>query len=153
AASASASLTRSASEIERIAESRQRRQEILARDDAPEFLAIVDELALLRLMRTPDMAKEQLQHLIGVASDRSSTITLQVLPISAGLHAGSHGSFVILDFPDELDPSVVYLEARADGLYLEKPEQVEDYKKVFNSLQMTAMSEADSIDLMSELIH
>lgn len=151
AASARASLARTEGEIERIVAARIERQKILDRGDAPEFRCVIDEAVLLRLAAMPDLANEQLRHLV-VAAEAVNTISLQVLPVGVGLHGCMHGSTVILDYADERDPSIVYLETRGHGTYLEKPAQVADYRNALDDVTADALSRAASIQLIRNMI-
>lgn len=151
AASARASLTRTEAEIDRIVAARVERQKILGKPDAPEFRCVIDETVLLRLNAMPNLAPEQLRHLVEIA-ESVNTVTLQVLPISVGLHGCMHGSTVILDYADDLDPSIVYLETRGHGVYLEKPSQVSEYRNAIDDVAADALSKAASIELMRNLI-
>lgn len=151
AASARASLTRTEEEIERIVAARMERQKILARPDAPEFRCVIDEAVLLRLVALPELARDRLRHLVDVA-EAVNTVTLQVLPIGVGLHGCMHGSTVILDYVDERDPSIVYLETRGHGIYLETPGQVADYRRALDDVTTDALSKAASVELMKRMI-
>ena len=151
AASARASLTRTEREIERIVAARMERQKILARPDAPEFRCVIDEAVLLRLAALPELARDQFRHLVDIA-EAVNTVTLQVLPIGVGLHGCMHGSTVILDYADDRDPSIVYLETRGHGTYLETPGQVADYRRALDDVTADALSKAASVELMKRMI-
>ncbi|RCV57272.1 helix-turn-helix domain-containing protein [Marinitenerispora sediminis] len=151
AAIARAGLARTDAEIERVVESRRKRQEILEGDDPPEFRVVIDENAIMRLLPNPELAHAQLTHLIKVA-DGLNSVTIQVLPFSVGLHASTHGCMVILDYPDPLDPSIVYLETRSEGLYLEEPAQVAGYRQAFEHLSMDALSKSGSIEFLKRAL-
>lgn len=150
--SARASLARPTEEAQRIVATRQARQEILDQEDPPLLWAIIDESALHRLFAADDVAREQVEHLITAASNPDNGITLQIMPFSAGLHPGISGPFVILDFPGDIDPSMVYLESRIDSLFLEEPEEVAEYKLVFDHLLAAAKSQRESIEIMENLL-
>ncbi|WP_150252488.1 helix-turn-helix domain-containing protein [Nocardiopsis deserti] len=141
AASARASGAVTEADIDQVVTARLERQKLL--HDDLNLSAIVDECALLRLVHSPDMAREQISHLIEL-SEGVNRITLQVLPLSAGLHASMGSGFVILDYADESDPSLVYLEGRTRGTFLEQDEEVDDYRRVFASLMRSALSENES---------
>lgn len=49
----------------------------------------------------------------------------------AGAHAGTTGPFVILDFPEPTDPSVVYVETLAGDIYLGERADVNRYTIAF----------------------
>ncbi|MFC4560815.1 helix-turn-helix domain-containing protein [Nocardiopsis mangrovi] len=152
ATSARIALTRSDSDIDRIVAARMERQAILNRDDGPELHAVISEDVLIRLRHSdPVLADRQIRHLIE-AAEALNKITIQVHPQSAGMYAASFGSMVILDYADELDPSIVYVETRAEGLYMEDPAQVGGYRRAFDHVVVDALSKAGSIDLMKKII-
>ncbi|MGW9346102.1 helix-turn-helix domain-containing protein [Nocardiopsis flavescens] len=151
AASVRASLARPSEEVARRVEARMARQEVLSGDQPPTVWAVIDESALHRMPTENGVAAEQLQRLIDVAEDPDNGVTIQVLPFSAGLHPGVSGPFVVLDFPDDMDAPIVYLESRTEGLFLEEPEEISEYRHVFDHLQVTAQSRADSIYTMKKI--
>ncbi|WP_026118123.1 helix-turn-helix domain-containing protein [Nocardiopsis salina] len=129
-------------ELDRRAQARMIRKQVISGPDAPLYWAIVDEAAL---RKSP---KGQLEHLLDVQSPR---LGIQVLPDSAGPHAALTAPFVILDFPGT-DPSAVYVSTWSDELYLEEPHQIEAYETLWRHIQATAMSVEDSRDLIRSLI-
>ncbi|WP_017607224.1 helix-turn-helix domain-containing protein [Nocardiopsis xinjiangensis] len=150
-ASSQASLTPT-NDIERVVDARKRRQRILDQKKPPRLWAIIDEAALARpaTAAEPEVMRKQIRHLVEAAE--RPNIAVQVLPFSTGLHAGTGGPFVLLDFPDPIDRPVVYLETRHQGLYLETPEQIADYRDVLGHLQDTALSPAESAAHLDRLI-
>jgi len=92
--------------VERLVEVRLARQEILNRDDRPRLWAVIDEAVIHRVVGSPSVMHGQLRHLADSAQQGKTTI--QVVPYSAGAHAGTIGSFVILDFREPTDPAVVW---------------------------------------------
>jgi len=62
------------------------RQAILARADAPQLWSVVDEGVLHRCVGGPKVMHDQLEHLADRAENPRTTI--QVIPASAGAHAG-----------------------------------------------------------------
>ncbi|MFL1431914.1 MULTISPECIES: helix-turn-helix domain-containing protein [unclassified Nocardiopsis] len=151
AASVRASLARPSEEVTRRVEARMTRQQILASDQPPTVWAVIDESALHRIPIEDGVAAGQLRHLIDMAEDPDNEVTIQILPFSAGLHPGVSGPCVILDFPDAMDAPIVYLESRTEGLFLEEPNEVSEYRLVFDHLQVTAQSHADSIRTMKKI--
>lgn len=152
AASARAALARPAAEVERIVEARMARQEVLDGEQPPTVWAIIDESVLHRLPSEGGVAHRQITRLVDFAEDPDNQITVQVLPFTAGLHPGISGPFVLLDFQDELDAPLVFLESRTDGLFLEERPEVNEYRLVFDHLQVTAQSQADSLRLMKKML-
>ncbi|CAM3765926.1 helix-turn-helix transcriptional regulator [Nocardiopsis rhodophaea] len=152
AASARGSLAGSADEVQRIVDARTARQEILKQDDPPTLWVVIDESALRRIPTADGVFHDQVTHLIDTAAEPDNGITVQILPFTAGLHAGISGPFVILDFPVETDPPMVYLETRISSLFLELPEEVAEYKLVFDLLKVAAKSQPESIELMERML-
>ena len=61
-------------------------------------------------------------------------------------------TFAILDYPNEFqgDPGTAYVETRQQGIYYERPEQVTDFRRVFERLQVQAEKPAKSPALISK---
>jgi hypothetical protein len=92
---------------------------------------------------------EQYAHLIAVA-DRPS-VTVQVLPFTAGADAGGSFPFVILGFADLAEPKVVYAELLTDAYYINTAEKVGRYLAQFDSFRARALDPAASVDLIRQL--
>jgi transcriptional regulator with XRE-family HTH domain len=135
-------------DIERRVQVRMERQRILTREDRPRLWAVIDEAAIRRVVGGPEVMAEQLQHLIECAEQGKTT--LQVVPFSAGAHAGTTGPFIILDFPEPTDPSVVYVETLAGDLYLEERADVDRYTLAFDRLLAAALHPDDSVRLVQQ---
>lgn len=149
AAVTQATLIRDPDEVGRTVEARMQRQEILTSDNPPEVWAIIDQHALELLRATPELFASQVQRLIDV-SEGANTVTLQVLPTSAGLHAGMGGPFVILDYEDPSE-TIVFLETGTDGLYLDKPREIARYRAMFDRLLSKAMDPDDVPQYLRDL--
>jgi hypothetical protein len=136
--------------IERKAEARRARQQILERDQPSELWAIIDEAALLRLVGGAEVMCRQIHHLIEMAA--WPHITIQILPNSAGAHAGlDGGAFVILDFAATADRSLVYLGGATASLFLEKPEDVQGYNLIFSRMMTSELTPDESVSHMITL--
>lgn len=137
-------------EVERLVEVRAARQEILAREDRPRLWAVIDEAVVRRVVGGPAVMRDQLRHLVTSAEHGKTTI--QVVPFSAGAHAGTTGPFVILDFPEPTDPAVVYVETLAGDIYLEDRADVSRYTLAFDRLLAAALHPDDSVHLIEQAI-
>jgi hypothetical protein len=135
-------------DIERRVQVRIERQRILTREDRPHLWAVIDEAVIRRVVGGPDVMAEQLRHLIECAEQGKTT--LQVVPFSAGAHAGTTGPFIILDFPEPTDPSVVYVETLAGDLYLEERADVDRYTLAFDRLLAAVLHPDDSVRLVQQ---
>ncbi|WP_046469906.1 helix-turn-helix domain-containing protein [Allosalinactinospora lopnorensis] len=136
---------------ERAVAARMERQEVLDREDAPKLWAVVDEAVLLRPAGDKDVMRAQLEKLVHL-SEEPNTIRIQVLPLGRGLHPGITGPFTILDFPDPIDPSIVYFETRTDGLYHEEEPLVEIYREAWDDIRVRADHPEASTARMADLI-
>ncbi|WP_204301679.1 helix-turn-helix domain-containing protein [Actinoplanes campanulatus] len=128
-------------EIETRVEARRFRQAILDQPQPPAAWFILDEAVLWRRVGGDAVMREQLLHLADVA--QRPRVDLQVIPYSAGAHAGTLGPLVMLGF-DEGD-DVVYCETYAGDLY---PESVAWYGDVFGRLAQDAASKSRSLDMI-----
>ncbi|MEW2537736.1 helix-turn-helix transcriptional regulator [Streptomyces olivaceus] len=133
-------------------DARIRRQAILDRSPALHLWAVLDDAVLRRHVGGPAVMREQIEHLIAMAS--RPNVDIQILRFSAGAHAaGSGGHFLLLGRDDERDPlssmNVVYLELHRRGLYLDEPTDVHDYKLMFDYLRSQAADTTTSLDLLT----
>jgi transcriptional regulator with XRE-family HTH domain len=101
---------------------------------------VLDESALRRVVGSPDIMREQLEHLRALGDEPH--ITVQVLPFTTGAHTGVSGQFSILRFAD-CPEAVVHLERFSSDLFLEKPSAVQQYGVIYDHLQAQAL-DADS---------
>jgi transcriptional regulator with XRE-family HTH domain len=99
--------------------------------------AVLDESALRRVVGSPDIMREQLEHLNALSAEPH--ITVQVLPYSVGAHPGLSGQFSILRFADSPEAGVVYLEGATGDLYLEKRSDVQHYDVTHAHLQARSL--------------
>ncbi|MEU5125901.1 helix-turn-helix domain-containing protein [Streptomyces mobaraensis] len=135
--------------IDELVEIRMRRQEILDRASPPRVCVIQGEAALRAAVGGPVVMANQLDHLMKV-SERPN-VELQVLPFSAGAHAGILGTFVLFSFPTPAFSDIVCVEHRTGTLYMETPEDIHAYTVTFDSLRSTALSPAESLDMINRV--
>ena len=134
------------SEVDRRVKARMERQRLLTDPNPPEYWAVIDEAVLNRTVGGPAVMREQLSHLVDTAA--LPNVTLQVVPFTAGEHAGMEGSFLILGFPEQADPDVVYVEYTTSGVYLEQPSDVRRYTVMFDHLRATALKPDDTVAMI-----
>ncbi|HEY3607214.1 MAG TPA: helix-turn-helix transcriptional regulator [Pseudonocardiaceae bacterium] len=119
------------------------RQRLLTDVDPPRYWAVIDEAVLCRTVGGPRVMHAQLNWLIARAS--LPHVTIQVLPFSAGAHAGMEGPFLILGFPEQADPDVVYVDNTTAGSYLEEPADILRYTLMFDYLRAAALAPDDTL--------
>jgi transcriptional regulator with XRE-family HTH domain len=134
--------------VERLVEVRLARQEILNRDDRPRLWAVIDEAVIHRVVGSASVMRGQLRHLADSAQQGKTTI--QVMPYRAGAHSGTTGPFVILDFEELTDPTVVYVETLAGDIYLEERSDVNRYTLAFDRLLAGSLHPDDSVQLIEQ---
>ncbi|GLU50516.1 helix-turn-helix domain-containing protein [Nocardiopsis ansamitocini] len=141
-----------AADVKQKIEARIQRQQILTRGSPLTSVFVIEEAAIQRLIGSPDVFKTQLEHLIGVAEDTDNTASIQIMPLRSGLHAGMGGSFVILDFADDYDLTIVCTEAASRNAYLESKEEVALHRTRFTYACGAALSQEQSIQLFKSLL-
>jgi transcriptional regulator with XRE-family HTH domain len=136
-----------AAEIDRRVELRLRRQELLDRERPPALRVLLDDTVLRRPVGGPAVMAAQRRRLLEDAQRPS--VTVQVLPVEAGAHAGMDGPFTIFGFPAAAERDVVALDSAADALYLENPDDLRRYRRVFELLLPAALSPEASAALIA----
>jgi transcriptional regulator with XRE-family HTH domain len=126
---------------------RMRRQAILTRPKPPKVHLLMTELALRQQIGGPSVMAKQVRHLIDEAE--RPNVTMNVLPTSVAAHPGLMGQFLILDFADE--PTVVYVEDRTTGLFLDDVDKVVLYRQTEERLTDLALDEQRSVRLLKSI--
>jgi DNA-binding XRE family transcriptional regulator len=145
-----AHLDESSEEVGRRVRLRMARQTLLTREHPPRLWAVVDEAALRRPVGGPGVMKRQLERLLDATE--LPNVTLQVLPLDTGAHPAMVGSFSVLRFPDQELPDVVYLEHLTGASYLNKPDEVDQYLHVMESICVRAAAPDQTVELLNRLL-
>ena len=135
-------------ELDNLVAARMARQTVLSRASAPQFFAVVDEGALRRPIGESGIMHRQLQHLLVVANQPH--VTLRVVPLTAGAHAGLRGPFVILEFAEE--PALVYLENHGTYLFLEEETDLAAYRLALGNILNSALAPAATTELIAQIV-
>ncbi|MFB7109694.1 helix-turn-helix domain-containing protein [Streptomyces sp. NPDC056190] len=137
-------------DIEKRVQVRMRRQERISAAENPLRLwTVLDEAALRRIVGSPVLMREQLEHL--VEQSRLPHVTVQVIPFDMGAHPGLNGQYAILEFPDTADSSVVYIEGVTSDLYLEKANDVQKYSVMYEHLRAQALNVEQSRQFIANI--
>ena len=145
-----AHLEETGDEVGRRVRLRMARQILLTRDGPPRLWAVVDEAALRRPVGGKDVMRGQLERLI--EATKLPNVTLQILPFASGAHPAMVGSFSVLRFPDEELPDIVYLEHLTSALYLNKPDEVDQYLHVMESICVRAAAPDQTVELLDQIL-
>lgn len=134
--------------IERKVAARLHRQSVLHRESPVQMSVVLNEAVLRRPVGTAAVMADQLTHMSQVA--QLPNVTIQVLPFAAGGHPAMTTPYVILNFADAADASVVYLDNLTMGLALEEADHVRGYSLVHEELRRMALSPADSLTRLED---
>jgi DNA-binding XRE family transcriptional regulator len=145
-----AHLEESGEEVGRRVRLRMARQILLTRQDPPRLWAVVDEAALRRPVGGREVMRGQLERLL--EATKLPNVTLQILSFDSGAHPAMVGSFSVLRFPDEELPDIVYLEHLTSALYLNKPDEVDQYLHVMESICIRAAAPDQTVELLDQIL-
>jgi transcriptional regulator with XRE-family HTH domain len=134
--------------VERRVALRMGRQKILQDRDRLQIHSVLEESVLHRPVGGYEVLRAQLSRLAEAA--QLPQVSIRILPLSVGAHAGNDGGFEIIDLPPP-DDSVVHLEYRTGAVYLENDREVSLYSDIFMRLEDAAMSSEQSLELISKL--
>ncbi|MEV3920425.1 helix-turn-helix domain-containing protein [Actinomadura coerulea] len=127
-------------------EARLKRQEVLIREDPPDCTFLMDEGVLYREVGSPEVMRDQLEHLLNPPSKR---ITIQVVP-SNGEHIGNVGSFTCATLEDLTE--VAYVETVARGFTMGETEDVAEARRALREIRSLALPIGQSADLISRTV-
>jgi transcriptional regulator with XRE-family HTH domain len=119
----------------------QRQAALAARYPKPKLVTVLGEGVLTRQVGGPAVLAAQVEHLCTLAAQ--DHIEIRVVPWTAGAHAAMAGAFRIMDFDDPEDPDVVYLESHVGAVYLEEPDEVQEYRRIFDLVCEASVPIAD----------
>lgn len=135
-------------DAEGLLDARMERQAILDGPAPPELWVTIDETALRRQVGDAATMRGQLQRLLDAAEQPSTVV--QVVPHTAGAHAGIGGPFHSLTFA-EGNP-VVYVDGFLRGQLLAEPTEIRAADRAYDLLMGSALSVQASIDLIAEAL-
>ena len=124
------------------------RQRVFEKQEPPVFWAVLSEAALHLEIGDNKVMREQLHHLLSFEND--PLVNIQILPFSAGPHAGLQGAFDLYRF--ESDPAIVYTETYGSGHPTANPQTVNDCSLRYDHLRAAALSLRDSAKLMRRVM-
>lgn len=140
--------------IERQLEVRMKRQHLLEQNDIRlEF--ILDEAVLHRWVgQKPgdcSIMRRQLQRLEDLA--RRPTLSIQIVPFAHGFYPGLRGPFVLVDFPDQADGELLFVENEKGGIVTKDDAKLlAQYRGHFEALQKTAGPATDLGEVVTKVL-
>ena len=141
----------SAEDVKLRVEIRMKRQQLLQQREMPLTFFIMDEAAVRRLVGGRQAMRRQIQRLLD-ESDKP-TVTIEIVPFSAGAHPGMQGPFMLFEFPDAADDDAIYLEGPDDArLNRDDAEEISRFRERFEILRELSLGPQGSIDLLRRLL-
>jgi transcriptional regulator with XRE-family HTH domain len=128
---------------------RRDRQVLLTREDAAQFIFVLSESVLRRVIGGPKVMAEQLRHLAELAL--LPNVDIQVVPFESLSYETLRYVFTVLRFDYDSATDIVYVEMYDDGLCLDKSETVRRYAELQRRLQAIALGPVESRNLIVEL--
>jgi transcriptional regulator with XRE-family HTH domain len=140
-----------AEEVRTTVELRMKRQQLLEQPEMPLMFFIMDEAAVRRQVGGRDAARRQIQRLLD-ESDKSS-VTIEVIPFSAGAHPGMQGPFMLFEFPDAGDDDALHLEGPTESKWnRDDPEEISIFRERFEVLRDLSLGPHGTANLLRQLL-
>ncbi|SCL39417.1 Helix-turn-helix domain-containing protein [Micromonospora pallida] len=133
-------------DVDRQTAVRLERQKVIDRPDGPELNLILSESALRRRLGDKATMREQLSHIAKIAN--RPNVTIQVFPMDAETYVISSYNFIVLRFGEEVASDVIYLETFTDADYLDSPDALRAYNRLWDRLRAAALGPAESRKLI-----
>jgi hypothetical protein len=110
---------------------------------------IASEALLARTAGMGEVGAEQLGRF--AQANRSSNVTLRVIPFAAGGHRSMSGSFTLLDFPPVASNTVAYREGALHGELTDDQLAVTDLTVTWDGLDAQALDLSGTSELIRTL--
>jgi transcriptional regulator with XRE-family HTH domain len=141
----------SAEDVKLRVEIRMKRQQLLQQPEMPLMFFIMDEAAVRRVVGGREAMRRQLQRMLD--ESEKPTVTIEIVPFSAGAHPGMQGPFMLFEFPDAADDDALYLEGPDDvRLNRDDAEEISRFRERFEALRDLSLGPDGSRDLLSQLL-
>ena len=134
-------------EVEYRVSVRQERQGLLVAPNPPDFLGLVDELALRRPLGGQEVFQHQLVHLL--RATEHPNITLRVIPNDGRSHPGLGGGFLLLR--KDGCASVACTDDLVSSHYFEERIEVDEYASAIQRLSDRSYDQQQSRELIATL--
>ncbi|MFJ9525893.1 helix-turn-helix domain-containing protein [Streptomyces cyaneofuscatus] len=126
---------------------RQKRQRMLRERPTVPFSFIVEEHVFRRRFGDTEEMRELLDHVLEASAPRN--VTLQVIPLDAGLHACLDGPLQLLETPD--GRRLGYSEGQQNGRLISDPKEVSLLHQRYDTLRSQALNPKESRGLLEQL--
>ena len=80
---------------------------------------------------------------------RKPTVTIEVLPFTAGLHRGVAEDVNILEFDEPADSDVLFFESARDSIFShDEAEEISIYRELFEELRKVSLGPEGTLDYL-----
>ncbi|MEV6010710.1 helix-turn-helix transcriptional regulator [Streptomyces sp. NPDC051976] len=134
-------------EIERRVLARIARQTLLTRTPLAQLSFLMDESVLRRPVGGEGVQKAQLTQLL--EADALRNVTIQVLPLDYGAHAGYDGPMTLLETPER--QLLAYLEVQARSILVDDRDEVSTLNQRYAMIRSQALSVRESAKLIETI--
>ncbi|AJT65544.1 hypothetical protein T261_3882 [Streptomyces lydicus] len=137
-------------EVDQFVAARIGRQARLTDDKPLELWAVLSEAVLRQQVGGPAVMQGQLERLLEAST--MPNVKVQLWPFEAAAHASMSGPFVIVGFEEPASLDVVYLDTAGSKLWLEREEDANRYRQLFDSVRRQTLSPEASRARLASLI-
>jgi hypothetical protein len=123
------------------------RQSILDRPNPPYIWVLLHETALLQDVGGSKVMREQLSHFLGLSERRS--VSLQLVPMGAGAHAGLDGGFSLVTSDDG---QAAFVDAPLGGRLVQDEQEVRSLHRRYDHIRSLALPTRDTRKRLLELM-
>jgi len=128
---------------------RVKRQDLLAKPEAPAIWAVLDETVLRRPVGGAEVMRAQIDRLHEVLD--MPKVRIQIMRFDVGAHPGAFGPFHHFRFGFSELPDVVYTESLVGAVYVDRPDDVVSYLEVLDRMSVQAEPVARTRAILAEL--
>lgn len=135
-------------EVEERVQARMRRKRVLARDNPPLILVLIDAGVMGRKVGGAEVMRDQLDHLVEVV--QMPTVSIQV--VNPDCLTGLMGAFTIAELPDG-QPDAIHAESSAEGQVTTELDSVTAMWNRYEAIRLWAYPEQVSLRMIEEARH
>lgn len=137
-------------DVDAAVKARMERGQRIRNGQTGEYHVILSEAALHWTPATaPESVVETRSNLL--KRSRSKNITVQIVPLDAPATALTQCGFMMFDFKETSEPSMVIVETPAVELSFDAPAQVADFEETWHRLSEMALSPKESIAMIARM--
>jgi transcriptional regulator with XRE-family HTH domain len=139
-------------QVDQLVELRMERQDrISQRAERPKLFFALDEAVIHRWVGGPEVMRRQLRRLKEALVD--PTLTIWIVPFSAGLYQRQRSAYLLFEFPAEEDDDVLYLEAARGELVIKDDLQESAiYLEAFWRIEQVALKNESAVELIDRAL-